>query len=115
VIQDFVPNNLHHFERLPRRNRVDKHVSMDPNKVLRVQNAVFVLQRNVSLKQWVPQTQIPDLPSCIHNLGSVVLTFVFDDSTEGVLNCRGVAFDEVALDELDCQRRLAWVRGQQLP
>lgn len=41
------------------------------------------------------------LPCRIHYLSSVVLTFVFDYFTEGVLNCRVVAVDEVAVNKLD--------------
>jgi hypothetical protein len=44
-----------------------------------------------------------DLPSCIHNFGSEILTLVFENSTERVLNGRIVALDEVAFDELNSQ------------
>lgn len=43
MVEDFIADNLHHLERLHRRNRVDEHVAMNTNKVLRIQDAVFIL------------------------------------------------------------------------
>ncbi len=43
MIQNFVSNNLDHLEGLRRSNRVNEHVPMNPNEMLRVQDAVFIL------------------------------------------------------------------------
>lgn len=37
----------------------------------------------------------------VDDLSGELLAFVLDDLAEGVLNCRVVALDEVAVDELD--------------
>lgn len=50
------------------------------------------------------------LTGSIDNLGGVVLALVSDHLAEGVLNGRVVALDEVAVDELDCERGFACVR-----
>lgn len=43
VVQNFVAYDSNHVERLAGGNRVDDNVAMNPDKVLRVQNAVFIL------------------------------------------------------------------------
>jgi hypothetical protein len=43
MIQDLVANNAYHVKRLPRGDRVDKHISMDTDEVFGVKNAIFVL------------------------------------------------------------------------
>lgn len=43
----------------------------------------------------------------VDDLGGELLAFVFDDLAEGVLNCRVVAFDKVAVDKLHRKRGLA--------
>ena len=41
--KNFVSDNLDHLKRLLRGNRVDEHVSMNSDRMARVENAVFVL------------------------------------------------------------------------
>ena len=48
VVKDLFPNHLDHLERGERGYRVDEHVAMNADEVLRVQDAVFVLFRNTS-------------------------------------------------------------------
>ena len=43
VVEDLVADNARHLETLLARNRVDNHVPMDANEVLRVKNAVLIL------------------------------------------------------------------------
>ena len=43
VVQDLLPDDLHHLERGQRRHRVHEHVAMDADEVLRVQDAVLIL------------------------------------------------------------------------
>lgn len=49
------------------------------------------------------------LASGIDDLRGELLAFVLDDLAEGVFNCRVVALDKVAVDELDRKRGLACV------
>lgn len=44
MIENFVPKDADHFEGLPRGNRVDQDVAMNANEMLRIQDAVFVLE-----------------------------------------------------------------------
>ncbi len=48
VVEDLVPDDLDHLEGRHGRDRVDQHVAMDADEVLRVQDAVFVLAAAVS-------------------------------------------------------------------
>jgi len=48
MIQDLVSDNLDHLKRLRRSNRVDEHVAMNPNEMLGVQDAVFILGKKSS-------------------------------------------------------------------
>jgi hypothetical protein len=43
VIQNLVANDSHHLEALLAADAVDNHVTVDADKVLAVQNGVFVL------------------------------------------------------------------------
>lgn len=49
------------------------------------------------------------LASGVDDLGGELLAFVLDDLAEGVFNCRVVALDKVAVDELHRKRGLACV------
>jgi hypothetical protein len=89
VVEDLVADDLDHVERRHGPDRVHEHVSVDPDEVLRVQDAVLVL------------------PGRVDNLRQVVLPFVPDRLGEGVLDGRIVALDEATVDELDRERRLA--------
>ena len=57
---------------------------------------------------------VPYLTSSVDNLRRKVLALVPDDFAECVLDCRVVALDEVAVDELHGQTRLAWRAPRQL-
>lgn len=46
MIEDFVPQDAYHIKRLLRCDRVDQHVAMNTNKMLGIQDAVFVLEPN---------------------------------------------------------------------
>jgi hypothetical protein len=46
VIEDLVADDTRHFEALLAGDRVDNHVAMDADEVLRVEDAVLVLQWN---------------------------------------------------------------------
>ena len=54
------------------------------------------------------------LAGSIDNLGRVVLRLVADHFAEGVFDGGVVALDEVAVDELDGERRLACMESSQL-
>jgi hypothetical protein len=62
---------------------------MDPNKVLRVEDAVFILSRSVD------------------NLSHKVLAFVFDWAAEGILNGGIVALLKISFDKTDGKGRFA--------
>jgi len=47
VVQDLVADDARHFEALLACDRVDNHVAMDANKVLRVENAILILVKTV--------------------------------------------------------------------
>jgi hypothetical protein len=83
VVQDFVPDDLHHLKRLQRRHAVDEHVAVDADEVLRVEDAVLVLAGRVD------------------NLGRKLLPLVADLLAEGVLDGRVVALDKVPVDVAD--------------
>jgi hypothetical protein len=44
VVQDLIANDARHLEALLGRHRVDNHVAMNADKVLRIENTVFILQ-----------------------------------------------------------------------
>ena len=90
MIQNLVPNNLDHLERLQRGDAVDEHVAMDADEVLRVEDAVLVLAR------------------CVDDLGRVVLSLIPDLLAERVLDGRVVALDKVAVDITHCEGGFAW-------
>lgn len=50
----------------------------------------------------------------IDNLGCKILTFVFDDAAEGVINGRVVALYKVTFDKLNRERGLACICNGQL-
>ena len=43
VIEDLVPDDADHLEGLPRGDRVDQHVPMNPDEVLGVEDTVLIL------------------------------------------------------------------------
>jgi hypothetical protein len=44
VVQDLIANDARHLEALLAGNGVDNHVAVDANEVLRVEDAVLILQ-----------------------------------------------------------------------
>jgi len=89
VVQDLIANDARHLKALLVGNRVDNHVAMNADKVLRVENAVFILA------------------SRIDDLSRIVLVLVLDHLAESILDGRVVAVDKVPVDELHRQTRLA--------
>lgn len=45
MVEDFIPDDLNHLERLNRGDGVDQHIAMDADEMLGIQNAVLVLFR----------------------------------------------------------------------
>jgi hypothetical protein len=90
VVQNLVPDDAHHLKALLAADRVDDHVAVDADKVLRVEDAVLVLAGGVD-----------------HLDGEVVVA-VADDFAEGVFDGRVVRVDKVAVDVLDCEGGFAW-------
>lgn len=112
---------------------------MDTDEVLRIQNTVLILEgvtqgflisewphfrerhkASVCSKESSVQTLSKDcirlkgrtdLASGVHNLGAELLVLELDVLAKRVLNGRVVAFDKVAIDELDCERGFAYRSG----
>lgn len=89
MIEDFISDDPHHLKALLARDRIDNHVAMYSNKVLIVENRVFILAGSVD------------------DLHGKVLVSVPDDLAERVLDCGVVGVDKVAIDVLHGQRALA--------
>lgn len=116
MIQDLIPNSSNHLKRLSRSNGINNNVPMNSNKMLRIQNTIFILctRSNNSMCQRravrgplgvvapAGNGERTYLSGGIDDLSRIVLTVVFDDSTECVFNCGVVTFDEVVFDESDC-------------
>ena len=45
MVEDLITQDPNHLKRLPGSNRVDEHVAVNANEMLRVQDAVFILDR----------------------------------------------------------------------
>jgi hypothetical protein len=69
---------------------------MDPNEVLRVEDAVFILRRR---KTWRHMRRavylISYLTSCINDLSGVLLTLVLDNFAKRILDSRIIALYKV--------------------
>ena len=89
VIEYFVANDPHHLKALLAGHAVHDHVAVNANKVLAIQNSVFILT------------------CCIYDLHRKILIPIPDELGEGVLDGRVVRVDKVAVNELDCEARLA--------
>ena len=90
VVENLVPDHLDHLERGQRRDAVDQHVAVDADKVLAIQNTVFILAGRVD------------------NLGRVVLPLVADLLAKRVLDGRVVALDKVPVDVAHREGRFAF-------
>lgn len=86
MVQNFVSNDLYHFECWERGHGVHKHVPVDPNEMLRIQDTVFILA------------------CCVDNFCLKLMAIILNRLTEGVFDRRIVAVNEVAVDELNCKR-----------
>lgn len=86
MVEDFVANYLDHFEGGLARYRVYEHIAVNPNRVLGIQNGVFVLA------------------SGVNNFRGVFLVFVLDGLAEGVFDRGIVALHKVRLHKLHGQR-----------
>lgn len=47
MIENLVPNNTRHLKALLASDRVDNHVSMNADKVLRVEDTIFILVKGI--------------------------------------------------------------------
>ena len=56
MIEDLIPQDADHLEGLPGSDGVDEHVAMDADKVLGVEDAVFVLSSRV---RWADRCSKP--------------------------------------------------------
>lgn len=61
VVQDLVSDDLDHLKGLRRSYRVHKHVPVDPNEVLRVENTVLILHPESSVTQYLPVDSLHSL------------------------------------------------------
>ena len=55
MVQDLIANDARHFKALLGGDRVDNHVAMDANKVLRVENTVFILEDSTRVSGFLKQ------------------------------------------------------------
>lgn len=55
VVEDLITDDASHLEALLARDRVDDHVAMDADEVLRVKDAVLILKRGVALALFAVQ------------------------------------------------------------
>jgi hypothetical protein len=49
VVEDLITDDARHFKALLASNRVDNHVAMNANKVLRVKDTILILERRIVL------------------------------------------------------------------
>lgn len=92
MVQDLISDDAHHLEALLAADRIYNHVAVDADKVLGVENAVFVLAGGVD------------------HLDGKVMVAVADDLAESVFDGRVVRVHEVAIDILHCEGGFACVR-----
>lgn len=80
---------------------------MNSNEMLRIQDTIFVLWE--ILVQLINllyhgSARVSYLSRSVDNLGRIILAIVLDNSTEGILDCRVIAFDKVVFDKTDSER-----------
>jgi hypothetical protein len=61
VIQDLIANDARHLEALLGSDRVDNHVAMNANKVLRVEYTVFILESNTRVSEFLKRASTVEL------------------------------------------------------
>jgi hypothetical protein len=71
VVEDLVANDACHFKTLFVRHRVDDQVPMDADEMLRVEDAIFVLERHMAVsgvfqarlgRSWTAGDRNPKVP-----------------------------------------------------
>lgn len=77
---------------------------MNPDKMFRVQDAVFILQSLISTIYRKRATDRSYLASSINNLSCVLLSLELDNLAEGILNGGIITLDEMPIDELHGER-----------
>jgi hypothetical protein len=90
MIKNLIPNDPAHLKTLLASHRVHDHIAMYANEVLAIEDRVLILAGR------------------INNLYRKILVLVPNDFAERILDGRIVGVDEVAVDELDCQRAFAY-------
>jgi hypothetical protein len=103
MIQDLVPNCSYHLEGLSRGDRINYDIAVDANEMLRIEDTVFILAACQQIRDPL-ETGGTYLSGGIDDFGCVILSIIFDDPAECVLDCGVIALDEVVLDEADCER-----------
>lgn len=102
VVENLISNGSDHLKGLPRANRVDNHVAMYTNEMLRVEHAVLILRyRQCPVLDGL---EVSDLSRGVYDLRCKLLSFVEDFMTERILDCWVVAFDKMTFTVLYSQR-----------
>lgn len=105
MVQDLIPNDGHHIKGLARGYRVYNDVAMDANEMLRVQDTIFILDRQSARVQLIALLRQPAyLARSINNLRRVILTLVFDNATECILNRRVIALYKMMVHKAHRER-----------
>lgn len=89
MVQDLISDDAHHLEALLARDGVDNHVPMYTNKVLAIEDSIFVLAGGID------------------DLDGKVRVLVPNHFAKRVLDGWVVGVDEVAVDVLDGQGAFA--------
>lgn len=100
VIQDFVVDDLNHFERVAGRDRVDQYVAMNPNRMSLIQGRIFVLWWIFESGQVEERQRRMNLSSCIYDLAFILDAVAFHTFWVGSFEGRKVRFYELVLYEL---------------
>jgi hypothetical protein len=106
VIQDLVSNDVNHLKRLCRCYGIYEHIAVNPNKMLRIEDAVFILEAIRSRTQYA---NVSYLASCVNDFGGVLLSLILDDFTKSVLDRWIIALYKVPIHKTHCERRFSWV------
>jgi hypothetical protein len=101
VVEYFIPNDLHHLKALSASNIINQHVAVNANKMLAVEDRVFILESRESKQKISTSRWIPYLTSGINNLKAVISSLVSHNLRKCVLNCRVIRLNKMALDKLN--------------
>ena len=91
MIKDFVADDFDHFQGWFWSHGIHEQVSMYPNRMSWIQNTVFILLSQHTLRLRMGS----DLSSSVNNLSGVFLAFVFYRLGKSVLDGRIIRFDEM--------------------